>query len=306
MTRYCVTLVCNFGYLDKAGFVAHQLLAQANRNFDVVICTDEIPDPRPDSVPEGAALRLVTPDEIILNLPQNDRLKHYAYWRIPAIEMLCQEYDRILYLDTDVFVSGAGLSALFDVDMQGSTLAAVRDIHQRHRKDRPVREFAAMGYATAPYFNSGVLLIDGPRWQETSAFDQIMQLAKNSPEALFCHDQSLLNIQFYNDWLELSPLWNWQNSNRVNLVGEFISPYLIHFVGSTKIWNTPDGSIPMKYHAAFSAYAGQPSTEAREVKNIFKLLLKNIWYWRKTSKYLSSFTNPTMTKRHWPLGSEKK
>ena len=306
MARFCVTLVCNEGYLDKAGFVAQQLLAQTNRNFDVLICTDIIPDPKPSFLPQGVGLRQIDLDDTLKNLPQNERLKHYTYWRLPAIEMLSTEYERILYLDTDVFVARDGLSALFDVDMQGATLAATLDVHQRHRPDRAVREFTVMCYETAPYFNAGVLLVDGPRWHETSAFDQIMQLAKNSPEALFCHDQSLLNIQFYKDWLELSPLWNWQNSNRVNLVGEFISPYLIHFVGSTKIWNTPDGSIPMKYHAAFSAYAGQPSAETQETKTIFKLLLKNIWYWRKTSKYLSSFTNPSMTKRHCPLGSEKK
>ena len=306
MARFCVTLVCNEGYLDKAGFVAQQLLAQTNRNFDVLICTDTIPVPRPNFLPQGVSLRQIDLDDTLTNLPQNERLKHYTYWRLPAIEMLSTEYERILYLDTDVFVARDGLSALFDVDMQGATLAAILDVHQRHRPNRAVREFNAMGYETAPYFNAGVLLVDGPRWHETSAFDQIMQLAKNSPEALFCHDQSLLNIHFYNDWLELSPLWNWQNSNRVNLVGEFISPYLIHFVGSTKIWNTPDGSIPMKYHNAFSAYAGQPSAEAREIKNIFKLLLKNTRYSRKTSRYLSSFSNPSMTNRHFPLGSETK
>ena len=71
-----------------------------------------------------------------------------------------------------------------------------------------------------------------------------MELAEASPEALFCHDQSLLNLHFYMNWLELSPLWNWQNSDRVNLIGEFVSPYLVHFVGHRKVWNTDDMSIP--------------------------------------------------------------
>lgn len=305
MARFCVTLVCNEGYLDKAGFVAQQLLAQTNRNFDVLICTDTIPDSKPSFLPEGVSLRQIDLDDTLTNLPQNERLKHYTYWRLPAIEMLSTEYERILYLDTDVYVARDGLSALLEMDMQGATLAATLDVHQRHRPGRALREFTAMGYETAPYFNAGVLLVDGRRWHETSAFEKIMRLAQTSPEALFCHDQSLLNIQFYNDWLELSPMWNWQNSNRVNLVGEFISPYLIHFVGSTKIWDASDGTLPMKYHAAFSAYSGQASKEAQETKNIFDTLLKNIWYWRKTSKYLSSFPNSSMTKRHSPLGSEK-
>ena len=124
MARFCVILVCNEGYLDKAGFVAQQLLAQTNRNFDVLICTDEIPDPKPSFLPQGVSLRQIDLDDTLKNLPQNERLKHYTYWRLPAIEMLSTEYERILYLDTDVFVAGEGLSALFDVDMQGATLAA--------------------------------------------------------------------------------------------------------------------------------------------------------------------------------------
>ena len=59
---------------------------------------------------------------------------------------------------------------LFKLDMQDQVLAAVRDIHQRHRQDRSVQEFAVLGYETAPYFNAGVLLVDCARWLETEAF----------------------------------------------------------------------------------------------------------------------------------------
>jgi hypothetical protein len=70
MARYCVTLVCNEGYLDKAGFVAEQLLAQSNRNFDVLICTDTIPGPKPSFLPEGVSLRQIVWDDTLTNLPQ--------------------------------------------------------------------------------------------------------------------------------------------------------------------------------------------------------------------------------------------
>ena len=71
MNRYCVTLVCNFNYLDKAGFVAAQLLAQSNRAFDVVICSDVVPEERPGFLPEGAILRQLDVGETLQNLPQN-------------------------------------------------------------------------------------------------------------------------------------------------------------------------------------------------------------------------------------------
>jgi lipopolysaccharide biosynthesis glycosyltransferase len=80
---------------------------------------------------------------------------------------------------------------------------------------------------------------------------------KNFPSDVICNDQSLLNIHFCQSWLELSPFWNWQNSDKVNLVGKFVSPYLIHFVGATKIWNADNGCLPGKYHATFSVYSAE-------------------------------------------------
>ncbi|MDC0425028.1 hypothetical protein OAL91_00920 [bacterium] len=298
MNRYCVTLVCNFKYLDKAGFVAAQLLAQSNRDFDVVICSDVVPEERPGFLPEGAILRQLDVGETLQNLPQNERLKDYAYWRVPAIEQLSSDYERILYLDTDVFVSQDGISEVFQTEMQGCTLAAVLDVHQRHRPNRPLREFSVMGYPTAPYFNSGVLLIDCSRWIALSEFKRIMELAEASPEALFCHDQSLLNLHFYMNWLELSPLWNWQNSDRVNLIGEFVSPYLVHFLGPRKVWNTDDIGIPRKFRAAYSSYLGESFSDEQSTSGLFKLLLKNAWYLKRTLRYLSSFPTSRSTIRH--------
>jgi len=57
--------------LDKAGFVAAQLLAQSNRDFDVVICSDVVPEERPGFLPEGAILRQLDVGETLQNLPQN-------------------------------------------------------------------------------------------------------------------------------------------------------------------------------------------------------------------------------------------
>ncbi|SMX45287.1 glycosyltransferase family 8 protein [Octadecabacter ascidiaceicola] len=298
MFRNCITLVCNIGYIDKAAFVAHQLLAQTDRNFDVVICTDDISTDQSRNVPKDAILRQIDIEETIVNLPQNERLKHYTYWRLPAIQSLSDDYDRILYLDTDIFVVGDGISALFDIDMQGLGIAAVRDIHQRHRPNRKVQEFATLGMLNAPYFNAGVLLIDAAMWRKTSAFDYILKLAKQSPDALLCHDQSLLNIHFYQNWLELSPLWNWQNSSRVNLIGEFLSPYFVHFVGATKPWNSPDGSLPLKYHSDFARYFDQSPPPTQRPKLHAKFLLKNFWYFRRTQKYLARFSDPLSTVKH--------
>jgi lipopolysaccharide biosynthesis glycosyltransferase len=116
-----------------------------------------------------------------------------------------------------------------------------------------------------------------------------MQIIKVSPETLFCHDQSLLNIHFYHSWLELSSLWNWQNSDKVNLGGEFVSPCLIHFVGATKIWNSDNGCFTDKYHATLSAYLGEQVSDTQFSGGLLKLFLKNALFLNRTLRYLSSF-----------------
>ena len=88
---------------------------------------------------------------------------------------------------------------------------------------------------------------------------------KSVPWDVICNDQSLLNIHFCQSWLELSPFWNWQNSEKVNLVGKFVSPYLIHFVGATKIWNADNGCLPGKYHATFSAYLAEQVSDTQSL-----------------------------------------
>lgn len=291
MGKACAVFVCNADYLEKAAFAADQVLAHGADGFDVVICTDVIPSPRPAWMPDAVNLMRLDFDQSMESLPQNDRLKHYTYWRLPAIDALASDYDRILYLDTDVVVVRAGLSRIFDIDMQGAPLAAVLDVHQRHRPNRQLREFDAMGYSVAPYFNAGVLLIDGRAWKYGDTFNALMTLAQTRPDLLFCHDQSLLNVHFYQNWLELSPLWNWQNSNRVNMVGEALSPFLIHFVGATKPWDAPDGSLPVKYHVAFAAFQGADNVAHHIAPPIGKDLWKNIWYWRKTQTYLNRFAD---------------
>ena len=159
MSKFCATLVCNAAYIEKAAFVASQLMAVKNWNFDVVICSDIQPESPPQIVPNGVKIVYLDVAGSLDKLPQNARLKHYTYWRLPAIELLAQEYDRILYLDTDVFLIDLDLNRLFNLDMQWAGVAAIRGVHQRHRPLRMPQEFAHHGLPVAPYFNGKRLFI---------------------------------------------------------------------------------------------------------------------------------------------------
>ncbi len=304
MPRHCVILTCDHAYLRPAWFVAGQLQQLPGADVDVLVCSGEDLGPQG---PTGAMHRQIAMPDFIRHLPANERLREFAYWRVPAIELLAREYDRVLYLDTDVFVNGTALPSLFSLDMKGHVLAAVLDVHQTVNPGRRVAEFTALGLPHGSYFNSGVLLINSKAWLEQGAYQRMLSICERDAQVLQRHDQSLLNLAFKNDWLELSPVWNWQYSYRNAFLTEWVSPQLIHFSGTRKPWHPPSGTIPRRYrerYADFLRALGEPGEgvadegEAPELARQGKALLKCLWYFRAWSRYVSRFDTALTTVSH--------
>ncbi len=304
MTRHCVVLTCDRAYLKPAWFIAWQMSQRPGADADVVVCSGE------DLGPKGPTVtthRQISVPEFIRHLPTNERLREFAYWRVPAIEQLAHEYERVLYLDTDVFINGSALASLLTIDMKSHALAAVLDVHQTVRPGRRVAEFSALGLPHGSYFNSGVLLIDSKAWLAQGAYQRMVDLCDRHGHVLHRHDQSLLNLAFKDDWLELSPVWNWQYSYRNAFLTEWVSPQLIHFSGVRKPWHPPSGTIPRRYrerYADFLRSLGEPVgdvaqvDEAPELAQQGKALLKCLWYFRAWSRYLSRFDTALTTVSH--------
>ena len=167
----------------------------------------------------------------ISKLPKQT-LEEYTYWRIAGIAEAAKIYDKILYLDTIFMFLALNLDEIIDLDMQGAPIAAVRDVHQSVRPHREANEFKKLGWNNAPYFNAGVMLIDGAQFRSRNALEMIENCAQKFPEALTTYDQSLLNIAYYKNWLvELSPVWNWQLSPRNFEYTHSFDVELIHFAG---------------------------------------------------------------------------
>jgi glycosyl transferase, family 8 len=97
------------------------------------------------------------------------------------------ESDRVLYLDSDIIVTGE-LTSLFLIDLKGHSIGAVDDV------------YAYEGRKSG--FNSGVLLMDVAKWKEHSIVNSLLELAAGQNQAVHLGDQSILNIYFENQWLE--------------------------------------------------------------------------------------------------------
>lgn len=285
----CVVMTANLPYIPYAEFVAWQIRRQLRTDIKIFIASADAA--ASDLKFDVATFLPIDVKEFVANLPHNGRLGQYAYWCLPAITKLAEQFDRILYLDTDVIINGSNIEKLFEIDLLGAAFAAVRDVHQSVKPNRTVIEFEKLGLPNAPYFNSGVLLIDGPAFAQNGTINEIEKITKDSPDAIHAHDQSLLNIVFYNNWLELSPLWNWQYSMRNKILTPYLNVEIMHLAGSNKPWNDHGETLPSSVRQLYALYSGgQVNKTVTDNDGIsLNTILKHMRYQKNYKLWLARF-----------------
>ena len=120
-------------------------------------------------------------------------------FRLPS---LFPALERILYLDSDVLVRG-DLSPLWETDLKGASIAAVRDSGTIYWKHAQARRHAG-------YFNSGVMLMDLGKMRETGAERRLFAVKRaglDDGTAPFV-DQNVFNEVFADSVRHVSIRWN--------------------------------------------------------------------------------------------------
>lgn len=116
--------------------------------------------------------------------------------------------DRVLYLDADTLVRRP-LDGLWTADLGGHPVGAVRNVLAPDARDR----LARLGLAdTRRYLNSGVLVMDLARMRTAGTARALLACVRAHGDALLWVDQDALNLVLADDWQELHPRWNAQNS----------------------------------------------------------------------------------------------
>ncbi|MDJ0627872.1 MAG: glycosyltransferase [Rhodobacter sp.] len=162
-------------------------------------------------------------------------LSHAAYLRIWLPGILANRYERILYLDADIFCAGGDISRLLDIQIGSHAVAAVLDKAQWLTPDEPVLEFERYGIPVHRYLNSGALLLDVARYNEQKIFDLFVARQRKGVESQF-HDQGILNLVLRGNFAQLSPVWNWQWTHRYPVFTKLARPFLLHLSGLPKPW----------------------------------------------------------------------
>ncbi|MEM9966588.1 MAG: glycosyltransferase [Pseudomonadota bacterium] len=176
--------------------------------------------------------------------PEYGLLKHVTeetVLRIFAIGELCQSYDRVLYLDIDMFLRWGDLADLLSLPLGSYPMAAVLDISLW--PSTPKRWFMRNYMSRYPenmqrsYFNAGFILANGPAWADNDITARAARVLSEDPK--FCHfgDQSALNAVVAGHWLELSPGWNWQANVDYDFMIPMRNPRIVHFLGRYKAWS---------------------------------------------------------------------
>ncbi|WP_322891531.1 MULTISPECIES: glycosyltransferase family 8 protein [unclassified Yoonia] len=246
-SRHAVVFCCDENYLPYAALAIHTLLRNnPERDYDICIASLDALDMPPAL--DGQDIRICRIDvgDSFDGMPVSKRLTIATYLRLALPEAFATDYDRILYLDCDVFVAGEALGDVFTLDLAGRPVGACMDITKAKHPRHPTPDQTAVGIS-GPYFNAGVLLIDTAAFREQALRSQCIAAARKHEGALLQLDQTLLNIVLLDNWAELHPAWNWQWAIVRPMFDTFIDPQIVHFVTGAKPWSDPNGALPIRF-----------------------------------------------------------
>lgn len=184
---------------------------------------------------------------------------------------LLSSLDKIIYLDGDIFVM-KDLSNLWNIDIDGYSLAAVPDIKETQHDIRTLRYYRKQKLDADRYFNSGVLLMNLKyiRHHGDLATEYLSYIQKFSHTLML--DQDFLNYMFQESTRLLPASFNFIAYNLDKLTETVASKQVIvHLAGVYKAWNCRN-SFVISYFTRYYAENFSPETRLENVCNYMSTL----------------------------------
>ena len=194
--------------------------------------------------PARIDLHILTPDWNRLHTldPISAHRQLTAYHRLLLPELLPHSTKRILYLDCDILVNKPLMPLWQTKILPHHVVAAAQDSNAWTvgcEWGGGVPNYAEFGMEKdAPYFNSGVLLIDLEKWRNQDISTHVVRINTENQSYVRWLDQYGLNVALHNKWTLLDKSWNSYPEN-------FHSDRkIIHFVSRKPI--SPDYEGPFR------------------------------------------------------------
>lgn len=261
-----VSVLENNKHLDLSIFVIHDLEKLEKLNEVLVFFR---------STYEFSVELLSLDNSALENYKVSHHLSKAVYFRLFLANILPSAIDKILFLDSDLVVTGS-LSFFATFEFGDQALLAQDDIEL----DINIKRLRDMGFPVKRYFNAGVLLINLKLWRERNMSAVFMETASAYMDKLAWWDQDILNICFYDQWEYFDKTYNGLHL-RYKLKQK---PLIIHYAGPSKPWQymnkNPYKSQYWKYHK-LTPFKSVP-IEGKTLRNIwfknyigFKIFLIN-------------------------------
>jgi lipopolysaccharide biosynthesis glycosyltransferase len=172
------------------------------------------------------------------------RFSRAVFRRLFLDRILPADYERIVSVDSDMWIRGPGLGRFAALDLAGAPIAAAYDMiflmdfnggalaktFQRHRLSLGLQ-------ATTPYFNAGLMAIDRGRWSDLRLGERAMNALFEAPERYPYMEQSALNELIAGGFAPLSPRYNFMGDFFLLGLEAWIDPLVLHFVNDPKPWH---------------------------------------------------------------------
>jgi lipopolysaccharide biosynthesis glycosyltransferase len=240
--KIAIVAATDAGYLPAAccqlASTAAHLSESNNAELHLVVC--EVSKAEVDEAANFFRSRnidatITHPERVVEDInPIGNRWPRAAYLRLYFDAIFGDEYDRLVYFDSDTRVC-APLDPLINADLKGRPVGAVHDFIyyvtgniRRRRRDLflPV---------DAPYLQSGVMVFDWPATLTDGALGRARKFLDDYPErCMEAPDQDALNAALVDKWTPLDPRWNLHELYL--MFGGRHKPFIEHYT-STKPWS---------------------------------------------------------------------
>lgn len=164
-------------------------------------------------------------------------LSQETYYRLELPELLPQ-YEKILYLDVDIIVTG-DISALFNTNINDYAIWAVREITTINYYP----DLYNISSTSGLFFNAGILSLNLKKLREINLKKKVLEFMNTYNEKLVAYDQDALNVILSQNWASLHPKYNALPFLRATKRGKVLkysddefreaknSPIIVHFAG---------------------------------------------------------------------------
>jgi lipopolysaccharide biosynthesis glycosyltransferase len=182
---------------------------------------------------EAQIISVSTHDALLHGLQTDDRLPLATYVRLRLDSLLDTRYDRVLYLDADTRVLSP-LEPLFNVKIENSPLAAVKDIYMYVQNRLEEANNVLGSPVSTDYFNAGVMLMNWRAMKSEHILAKALEFARRRSGQLRAYDQDALNAIVAGRFVHLDPRWNLPHYYYQN--GGTREAWIKHFTGE-KPWS---------------------------------------------------------------------